>query len=140
MTKFVTDRSAITKQILGIIKPDYNHDDVNRAVKKWWANLRSTGGLRLTEAGYEAFTQAEIEAYLFQGKKLGLVEDFIALNTMYLKLDRRLPCPYYLGYPGPVLRLWVYDSRVGMMIELHGTLLDYLNTLEDRTQQETDND
>lgn len=135
MTKYITDKAVITQRILAIVQPNYTQGDLDLVMKQWWSNIRPTGGLGLTYAGWQAFTDAGIEQYRVQGKKLGLVgHGVIPTGRIRLQLDRCLPCPYYMGH---YLGLTVYDSRVAMMIELHGSVLDYLNTLEDRTKTTT---
>lgn len=132
MTKYITDKTVITRQILTIIYPDHTQTDLDLVMIQWWSNIRPTGGLGLTEEGHRAFTNAGIEPHRVWGKKLGLNGNgVIPTGRIRLQLDRCLPCPYYMGQ---YLALTVYDSRVAMMIELYGSVLDYLNTLEDRTK------
>ena len=136
MTEFVTDKTVITKKILGIIDPEHTSDDLHNAKMRWWSNLLPGGGFGLTWEGAEAFKQAGIAEYKIFGKHLGLNLDIIPMNIIRLRADRRLPCPYFAG---PHLSWTIYDSRVAMMIELHGSLLSYLNALEDRKENLLEN-
>lgn len=125
MIKYVTDRSAIIKKVLGIIEPEYTEADFNIARLCWWVNIRSSGGLGLTDAGHAAFQRANLEHYTF------LVD--IPLPTIYviaMRVDRVLPGPYILRYIDRKRYITVYDSRVAMMIQLHGSFVSYLESLE----------
>lgn len=127
MIKYVTDRSAITKKVLEIVQPDYTETDLNIARLRWWLNIRSSGGLGLTDAGHAAFQRAELEHYTF------LVD--IPLPTIYviaMRVDRVLPGPYILRYIQRQRYITVYDSRVAMMIQLHGSFVSYLESLENK--------
>lgn len=132
MIKYVTDRSAITKKVLEVIYPEYTEADLIAARLRWWGNIRSSGGLGLSEAGHEAFQRANLEHYTF------LVD--ISLPTIYviaIRVDRALPSPHILRYIDRKRYITVYDSRVAMMIQLHGSFMSYLESLEnsnDRTE------
>lgn len=124
MIKFVKDKKIICSAILKIIYPEHTDDDLTRATKTWWVNIRNTGGLGLTDTGYEAFLKAEIENYTF------LLEKTPSLILYALELNKKIPCPYYLRYIKRERYITVYDTRVAVMIQLHGNVKDYLNTLE----------
>jgi hypothetical protein len=124
MIKFVKDKNIICSAILEIIHSEYTDDDLARATKTWWVNIRDRGGLGLTETGYEAFLKAEIENYTF------LLEKTPSLILYALELNKKIPCPYHVRYIKRERYITVYDTRVAVMIQLHGNVKDYLNTLE----------
>lgn len=125
MISYNTNRSEITKKILEIINPEYGDSDLRSAIITWWINIRPNGGLGLTETGHTAFERAQLEQYTF--------EVDIPLPTIYviaMRCDRAISCPYYLRYIQRQRYISVYDSRIAMMIQLHGSFSSYLNYLE----------
>lgn len=120
MTKFVRDRGLITKKILEIRNPDYNTADYDTALLTWWTNIRSSGGLGLTYNGFVAFHEAGIEHWDLEADKA-----YFSTFKNRLRLDRLFPTPYYQW--GAKVR--IYDSRVFVMVQLHGGLAGYLDSL-----------
>lgn len=126
MTKFVTDKNAITGKILGLIKPDYTADELRNANLTWWANIRSTGGLGLTARGYAAFTAAAIDCWEFKPTQAG----YLVWPKTVLKLDTYLHSPYYIALSGSGSHIKIYDGRIASLIHLYGGLENYLSKLE----------
>lgn len=126
MTNFVVDKSAITKKVLTIL--DMADVEYQNAYRLWWKNIRHNGGLCLTEIGDKAFQQAELE---YHDIDCSTYKGIIPGNIL-LKMDKYLLCPYipFIGNKNKFLR--VYDSRIAMMIELHGNFIEYLNSLSVR--------
>jgi hypothetical protein len=127
MTNFVVDKAAITKKLLSIIRDgQYTQSDLDLALFKWWSNIRNNGGLKLTDDGHRAFNDAGLEHfdYPFVGSHS---------SSLLLKFDRYMPCPYHLSIHLGVTKksyVRVYDSRIAMLIGLHGTVIDYVDSLD----------
>ena len=124
MTKFVVDKSTITKKILSIISDgQYTQSDVELALFKWWSNIRNNGGLKLTAYGVRTFKDAGLEYFDYPFRNLS--------SSVLLKFDRYMPCPYHLS-TGDTNKSYarIYDSRVAMLIGLHGTINDYVDSLD----------
>jgi hypothetical protein len=109
--------------------------DVDKILSRWWATGRQDG-LRLTEYGDLNFRMAEIEFYEF-----GLESDIKKnpkqeWHLFLLECNRKIKCPYYLGVNTidkkkiPYIRF--YDSKIAMMVQLYGSLRDYLNSVKDK--------
>jgi hypothetical protein len=124
MTNFVVDKAAITKKVLSIIRDgQYTQSDVELALFKWWSNIRTNGGLKLTDQGHRAFNDADLEHFGYPFGKWS--------TSLLLKFDRYMPCPYYIGHIVPnKWHVQIYDSRVAMLIGLHGTIIDYVDSLD----------
>ena len=109
--------------------------DIDKLLPRWWVTGRQDG-LRLTEIGDFNFRTAEIEFYEYS------LEDDIKRNpnqewnNFLLECNRKIKCPYFLGVNKvegkkiPYMRF--YDSKIAMMIQLYGSLRDYLNSVKDR--------
>lgn len=128
MSTFVTDRQRITRAVLLAIRNDYTESHFETALYRWWKNPRSSGGLRLTDDGANSFDQAEIEYHQFDAGD-ALYEGYMKFELM---LDRRMPCPYYLIYQNKRKYIRVYDDRISTLISLHGDVVGFLNTMEER--------
>jgi hypothetical protein len=97
-------------------------DTLDNLVFKWWVTGRSGSGFQLTYLGMMAFQLVEFQYYQFD-----LTEP---TQTFIMKLNRRLPCPYYMNSKAVKPYIRVYDNKVAMMITLFGTVEEYINSLE----------
>jgi hypothetical protein len=133
MISYVTNKEEITRKILPLIDST-EILDFDYAMKTWWVNIRNTGGLCLTSLGDKMFRQAKIECY-------DLILDWTNYsNAGMLMLDRKMPCPYYIHFASKQNFVSVYDSRVAMMITLHGGVEKFLKNKVDIHYPEINND
>lgn len=109
-------------------------EDIDKLLPRWWVSGRQSG-LRLTDYGDLNFRLAEIEFYDFkleQDIKQHLSKEW---NTFLLQCNKKIKCPYYLGVnkvdSKRVLYVRFYDSKIAMMVELYGSLKEYLNSVKD---------
>jgi len=127
------NKEDITKILVDILEIDISQpkNSLDDLTFKWWATGRTGSGLRLTEEGNKAFTDAEIEFFEFPLFKKGT--DNMKANefkTFTLRLGKRLNCPFYIGIKNTKVAsayIRVYDSKIAMMIELYGSFTEYLN-------------
>lgn len=118
-------------------------------ISSWFVSKRSARGLQLSEAGYSAFTAAEIE---YADRKIEYSRKTIMIhNDFTLELSRKLHCPYYLhnsettgnyelpaGYildsthkqtaSVPMIRL--YDTRLVTWIDIAGGIGEYISSTQ----------
>lgn len=110
-------------------------DDVDKILSRWWATGRQEG-LRLTEFGDLNFRMAEIEFYDFDLEKDIKQNPTIEWNSFLLECNRKIKCPYYLGVNkvnnNKTIYIRFYDSKIAMMVELYGSIKDYLNSVKER--------
>jgi hypothetical protein len=93
-------------------------------MSRWWRNIRSSGGLGLTDLGNTKFLEAELEYWDFD------VPADIGMSTIKFNflLDRNLPCPYILLFAKQKNIIRIYDSRIAVSVSLWGgidKLLDH---------------
>lgn len=100
---------------------------------KWFYTGRNNG-YRLTEAGDQAFRLAEIEFY-----EIPVGDIRFGHYEFLLELNKKIRCPFYLGVEKskvlnkelynlhPIIR--IYDSEIAMMINLYGSLKEYLDSI-----------
>lgn len=121
MTDFVLDKDKITKKILSIIETKI---DYNTARKTWWKNIRSSGGLRLTDSGFSAFVHANIEFWEFEYNS-------IITTKVLLMLDKKLKTPFFMKSPFSLKKnlIIIFDSRIASIITLYGSIDKYLEIL-----------
>lgn len=109
--------------------------DVDKILSRWWATGRQDG-LRLTDYGDLNFRMAEIEFYEFSLEKDIKNNPRQEWHLFLLECNKKIKCPYYLGVNTidkkkiPYIRF--YDSKIAMMVQLYGSLRDYLNSLKDK--------
>ena len=90
----------------------------------WWFNLRSSGGMRLTSAGYRAFTEElDFEHYTYN------VNDPTDINQqMILDMDRKLQMPYYIhAVKGVPKKIIFFGGKEAMVTNLYGDLKNFLD-------------
>jgi hypothetical protein len=127
MAKFVTDKRRITEVVLKIIRPDYSESELETCLFRWWKNPRSSGGLRLTELGKEAFEEALIEHTTHPySKEPPRPEGF---SKVMLDLDKKMPCPYYLFSIKAMVYLSVYDSRISTTMFLYEDVETFIKNI-----------
>jgi hypothetical protein len=96
---------------------------VEQALKEWWVNIRDSGGMRLSEAGYIVFNTLEIQRWEYD-----LQEHKPLTPRLYLALDQKLTCPYYI-HDRKSARLILFGSQEAMMLSLYGDLDQYIKML-----------
>lgn len=123
---------AVVKELPEASRKDI--DDVDKILSRWWATGRQTG-LRLTEIGDLNFRLAEIEFYDFNLEKDIRQNPSIEWNNFLLECNRKIKCPYYLGVNKvnnkSTIYVRFYDSKIAMMVELYGSIKDYLNSVKE---------
>lgn len=99
---------------------------IDELLPRWWFTGRHEG-LRLTDIGATAFQAAKIEFYDIEFKQQGS-----SWYSFLIEVNNKINCPYYLG-SGKKLKndkknayIRLYDSKVAMLINLYGSLEDYL--------------
>ena len=112
---------------------------IGNVVFDWWLTGRGGQGLRLSDVGLKAFSEAKIASWDFP---LGLETDkktkrrkIIAPEAFVSELIKKIKCPYYLGVyrvngenREPYIK--VFDHQTAMMMTIYGTLRDYLDAQE----------
>jgi hypothetical protein len=114
------DKRHLTQSLINQL-PEQYQAPVDEIYPIWWQNLRTGGGMRLTDRGYDAFCNLlEIEHYQFPLKGLGLK----TLVTM----DQRLQLPYYVSIEKKIPRnLILFGSQEAVLINLYGNLQQFLD-------------
>ena len=87
------NKTVYTKIILKELGKTVNDNLVAEYMPLWWQNTRqkSTGGLRLTEAGLDALEEAGIQTYTIP---FPLYMPVTAQTVIFL--DQFVDCPYFL--------------------------------------------
>src|SRR5210317_1903148 len=90
-----------TKIFLKTANKSIDEPTVKQYISTWWQNTRSkdTGGLRLTEAGYNFITE-ELELQTYQ---VPYPRDFDFTTNVIIWMDQFIDCPYYLDRQGIVV-------------------------------------
>ena len=122
-------RKSIKYQITEIVLseiPEHMRDKdvtIDDLLFKWWQTGRQDG-LRLSDAGNDAFKLADIEYFDFESK-----QENQSWHSFLLEINKKIKCPFYLGKDKkPYIRL--YDSKIAMLLTLYGSLNDYLESIK----------
>ena len=135
---FPKTKKEITEAILTAIpRGQYHTMPIDNVMFEWWLTGRGGQGLRLNLSGLDAFEMANLEYYDFP---LGLnpksmhKRRIIAPESFVQEIIKKIKCPYYLGVHQkkgekgePFIR--IYDHKTAMMLTLHGTLRDFLDSV-----------
>ena len=87
-------KETYTKLFLKELGKSFNDLSVKEHMPLWWHNTRSkdAGGLRLTDAGLEALTLAEVATY-----DVPYPHDMPMTTQVIIFLDKFIDCPYFLS-------------------------------------------
>lgn len=125
-------KETITEIILKELPDQYfENTSLEKIIFKLWVTGRTGKGLRLTDEGMRAFLAADITHYdyLLDIKKVVGEIDKKKVNEFTLQLDKKIKCPFFLGIKETGKKqayIRIYDSKVAMMINLYGSIEDYL--------------
>lgn len=119
------DKLKLTQAVIDQL-PAGTEMDINTAMKTWWYNIRSNGGLRLTELGYFTFKRVmDLESYSME------IDWDTFDRTTILKLDRRLQMPYYIEVNKKIPKnIIFFGSREAMTAKLYGNLNKFLDNYQ----------
>ena len=98
---------------------------------RYWVTGRASETMRLTNHGYDVFKSAGLQEYSYRSfvRELTNKLNNIKVNEFTLLLSKQLKCPWYLTIDEPVkdsFTLKIFDSRIAMMINLYGSVEEYL--------------
>jgi len=97
----MTWKDNYTKIFLKTANKSIDEATVKQYISKWWQNTRSkeTGGLRLTEAGYD-FITSDLDLQTYQ---VPYPKDFEFTTNVIIWMDQFIDCPYYFDRQGIVV-------------------------------------
>lgn len=86
-------KETYTKIFLKELNIAVSEANIKQYMPMWWQNTRSkdSGGLRLTEAGFDTVNQIGIETY-----DIPYPKDMPLTTQVIIFLDKFIDCPYYL--------------------------------------------
>ena len=111
-------RAGLTAGIIKQLNQDIALDD---AIMAWWYDIRPTGGLRLTDTGFDVLADMiELQHWQFDIPAATLT----ARNL--LALDRFMTCPYYLRRKGKNHYLILFGDKESMLASLYGDVEKFI--------------
>jgi hypothetical protein len=112
-------RLEITRKIIQDLAPD-QYPSEQWAEQHWWANIRSSGGLRLSSTGLAAFESLKLESWHYPLLSI--------TPRMLIILDQKLTCPYYIKMNRrPEITL--FGSKEATLFGLYGDAGKFLGML-----------
>ena len=93
-------KETYTKVFLKQLNKSTDSATVKQYMPLWWRNTRSkdTGGLRLTESGYDILMEIGIETY-----DIPFPPDMPLTTQVIIFLDQFISCPYYITNKGIIV-------------------------------------
>ena len=92
-------KEAYTKIFLKQANISIGENTMKEYMPVWWKNTGRSGGLRLTEVGFEFITERlEIKVY-----EVPFPVDFTLTTQVIIFLDKYINCPYFLAEDGIVV-------------------------------------
>jgi hypothetical protein len=116
------DKNHVTRELLAQLNLSMTFDD---AMASWWLNQRDTGGLRLTNEGYQYLVGSNIPHHTMQVDR-----DLLKKPSTLLVLDRHINGAYYLDTKLHMLVL--FDCKQAVMAELYQDMQKFLKFLSDQ--------
>ena len=115
-------RAQLTTRIIQELDQDLDVDAANTA---WWYDARPTGGLRLTETGFDVFSDmVGLDHWQFD-----IESEFLTPRNLLL-LDRFMTCPYMLRRQRKQHQLILFGSRESLMASLYNDVEQFISTLK----------
>jgi hypothetical protein len=118
----VRDKRKLTEELIKHL-PDSENCKVDDVYSVWWYNLRNSGGMRLTPAGYDVFcNQLELEHWSYP------LEPLDVDTRLVLALDRKLQNPYYIKVNKKMaLEIVFFDSKEAVLASLYGNIKRFID-------------
>ena len=115
------DKLKLTEALVAEL-PEQFEVSVESALRSWWANIRKTGGMRLSEHGYYVFSRVlDIAHYGID------IKPSPGNRRIVLTLDRKLQTPYYIELVKRIpVRVYMFGSREAVAAQLYGDLEKFL--------------
>jgi len=85
-------KTTYTKIFLNQLGKTTNDLTVKEYLPLWWKNTRESGGLRLTDLGFDTLTEIELATY-----EVPFPREMPLTTQIVIFLDKFIDCPYYLG-------------------------------------------
>ena len=119
-------RQQLTHNLVQQLDPDLGITDTI-AMKTWWHNIRSTGGMRLTHEGYHMLDQVlKLSHYSFD-----ITDPKNMTSDRLLEMDRKIQSPYYIMAKHTVPRKVVlFGSAEAVAVNLYGSFERWLDNYQ----------
>ena len=116
------DKLKLTQALVANLPAEFA-EPVEVAVRTWWANIRKTGGMRLTEHGFYVFSRVlDLAHYELE------IKPTPGNRRIVLTLDRKLQSPYYVRIDKRIpASVYMFGSREAVVAQLYGDLEKFLN-------------
>jgi hypothetical protein len=107
----MNQKHEITKAVLEFLGLPSDDARIKKTIPTWWVNTRqkATGGLRLTEQGFECLKKADIKCY-----ELKFDEPIQYTNELAIWIDQNIDCPFYLTNK----KIWVFGEKMAVKLVL----------------------
>ena len=84
-------KETYTKIFLNQLGKTSNELAVKEFMPLWWKNTRDSGGLRLTDCGFDVLTEIDLASY-----EVPYPRDMPLTTQVIIFLDKFIDCPYYI--------------------------------------------
>lgn len=112
----------ITKFVISTLYSSEQLNNLTRFLNDWWVSTRKkeSGGLRLTENGFNALSSAGIKFY-----KIKFEEPLSFNNQTIVWLDQLIDCPFYITKS----EVYVFNEKVAVQLVLFsGNIVKFVQT------------
>ena len=118
----VRDKKKLTETLVAQLDSERSIT-IEHACNTWWYNLRSTGGMRLTASGLDAFCNLlKLEHYDYR------IDPFDLNSKVIIAMDRRLQQPYYIVTKKKIpVQIIFFGSKEAMMANLYGDIKKFID-------------
>jgi hypothetical protein len=104
-------KTKITKLVLESQGLDVSDKRVRLTIPTWWVSARKkeTGGLRLTEQGFDCLTKAGIKSH-----RVKFEHPIEVNNKLLIYLDRFIDCPWFANNK----EIYVFNDKMAIQLVL----------------------
>jgi len=121
-------RNDLTKYVAQQLGLDSSEKNIRRLTKIWWINPRNkpTGGLRLTEQGFNCLQQADIKVH-----KIKFENPQVFNNQIIIWLDNYIDCPWYINHK----EVYVFGEKMAVQLVLFsGNITKFVTAKANKTK------
>jgi hypothetical protein len=119
-------RQQLTHSLVQQLDTDLGVTD-KIAMKTWWHNIRSAGGMRLTHEGYHMLDHVlKLSHYFFD-----ITDPKNMTSDRLLAMDRKIQSPYYIMIKQNVpQKIVMFGSAEAVAINLYGAFEQWLDNYQ----------
>ena len=123
-------KTKITRVVLESQGLEPTDKRVRQTIPTWWVSSRkkNSGGLRLTEQGFDCLTKADIKSH-----RIKFEHPMTVNNQLLIYLDRFIECPWYANNR----EIFVFNDKMAVQLVLFEGNIEHFVRIKAKNSQKT---